>query len=219
MKKQLVMNLETELARLLPGGQLTWQKLQLHASSIELQLLAPNSALLNLNAQQIGQYWQQLPYWAFAWAAGQGLAQHILSHPELVAGKRVLDFGCGSGLVGIAAAKAGAQSVLCCDSDPLALLACQQNADRNGVIVSAVPSWSNEPEQLDCLLAADILYDLTSAGDLSQQCASVPSWLVAETQYQLPPWAKLRKIADYSATTQPVLDDFDQDLMVSIYRS
>lgn len=213
------MNLETELIKLLPGSQLTWQRLVWQSSSIELQLLAPNSALLNLDAQQIGQYWQQLPYWAFAWAAGQGLAQHILAHPELVQGKRVLDFGCGSGIVGIAAAKAGAQSVLCCDSDPLALLACQHNADRNGVLVSVAPSWNNELGQLDCLLAADILYDLTSASDLTQQCNSIPQWLVAETQYQLPPWAMLRKVAAYNATTLPVLDDFDQDLMVSIYHS
>lgn len=212
------MNLEIELARLLPGSQLTWQRIGWQASSIELQLLAPDSALLNLDTQQIGQYWQQLPYWAFAWAAGQGLAQHILANPELVQGKRVLDFGCGSGIVGIAAAKAGAQSVLCCDNDPLALLACQHNADRNGVSVAVAPSWNNEPALLDCLLAADILYDLTSAGDLARQCASIPSWLVAETQYQLPPWAKLRKITAYSATTIPILEDFDQDLMVSIYQ-
>jgi predicted nicotinamide N-methyase len=211
------MNLETELIKLLPGSQLTWQRLVWQSSSIELQLLAPNSALLNLDAQQIGQYWQQLPYWAFAWAAGQGLAQHILAHPELVQGKRILDFGCGSGIVGIAAAKAGAQSVLCCDSDPLALLACQHNADRNGVLVSVAPSWSSELEPLDCLLAADILYDLTSASDLNQQCNLIPQWLVAETQYQLPPWAMLQKVAVYNATTLPALDDFDQDLMVSIY--
>jgi 2-polyprenyl-3-methyl-5-hydroxy-6-metoxy-1,4-benzoquinol methylase len=211
------MNLETELAKLLPGSQLAWQQLQWQKSSIDLQLLASDSALLNLDAQQIGQYWQQLPYWAFAWAAGQGLAQYILEHPELVQGKRVLDFGCGSGIVGIAAAKAGAQSVLCCDSDPLALLACQHNAVKNNVSISVASSWSDESEELDCLLAADILYDLTSAGDLARQCSSIPNWLVAETQYQLPPWAKLQKIVDYKATTLPILDDFDQDLIVSIY--
>lgn len=211
------MNLETELARLLPGSQLAWQKISLQESTIELQLLAPDSALLNLDTQQIGHYWQQLPYWAFAWAAGQGLAKHILAHPELVQGKRVLDFGCGSGIVGIAAAKAGAQSVLCCDSDPLALLACQHNADKNNVSVSVASSWSAESGSLDCLLAADILYDLTSSGDLARQCTSIPDWLVAETQYQLPPWTKLQKIAECKATTLPILDDFDQDLMVSIY--
>jgi len=213
------MDLQVELAKLLPGSQLNWQRLQWQQSNIELQLLAAESALLNLNAQQIGDYWQQLPYWAFAWAAGQGLAQHILAHPELVQGKRVLDFGCGSGIVGIAAAKAGAQSVICCDSDPLALLACQENGNRNNVVLSLTSNWSGEAGLVDCLLAADILYDLTSAGDLAQQCASIPSWLVAETQYQLPPWSKLHKIANYNATTQPVLDDFDQDLTVSIYHS
>lgn len=214
-----MINLETELAGLLPGGKLAWQSLSLQRVRVELQLLASDSGLLSLDAQQIGQYWHQLPYWAFAWAAGQGLAQHILTHPELVVGKRVLDFGCGSGIVGIAAAKAGASSVLCCDSDPLALRACQDNADRNGVQVSVAPSWSEEAGMLDCLLAADILYDLTSAGDLAQQCSEIPNWLVAETQFQLPPWAKLQKVADYHATTLPILDDFDQDLRVSVYQS
>lgn len=213
------MNLEAELALLLPNGKLSWQSLSWQDSCIELQLLAPDSGLLALDAQQIGQYWQQLPYWAFAWAAGQGLAAHILANPELVEGKRVLDFGCGSGIVGIAAAQAGASSVLCCDSDPLALLACQYNADRNGVRVSVAHTWNQDAESLDCLLAADILYDLTSAGDLAQQCSSIPNWLVAETQYQLPPWTKLKKIADYQATTLPILDDFDQDLRVSVYQS
>ncbi len=213
------MDLQSEITSLLPGSQLDWQRLQWQQFAIELQLLAPESALLSLDAQQIGDYWQQLPYWAFAWAAGQGLAQHILAHPELVKGKRVLDFGCGSGIVGIAAAKAGAKSVICCDSDPLALLAAQENANRNTVALSFTPRWDGEAEQLDCLLAADILYDLTSVGDLAQQCAAIPSWLIAETQYQLPPWSKLHQIADYTVTTQPILDDFDQDLRVSIYRS
>lgn len=210
------MHLQTELEKRLPGAELMWQS---PLEGIDLQLLASNSALLQLDAQQIGQYWQQLPYWAFAWAAGQGLAQHILLNPELVAGKRVLDFGCGSGIVGIAAAKAGAESVLCCDSDPLALLACQHNAARNGVDISVTSAWCGEVGQLDCLLAADVLYDLTSSGDLSQQCQSIPEWLIAETEYQLPPWSELRKVAAYHATTQPVLEDFDDNLLVSIYQS
>lgn len=210
------MHLQTELEKRLPGAELMWQS---PLEGIDLQLLASNSALLQLDAQQIGQYWQQLPYWAFAWAAGQGLAQHILLNPELVAGKRVLDFGCGSGIVGIAAAKAGAESVLCCDSDPLALLACQHNAARNGADISVTSAWCGEVGQLDCLLAADILYDLTSSGDLSQQCQSIPEWLIAETEYQLPPWSELRKVAAYHATTQPVLEDFDDNLLVSIYQS
>lgn len=205
------------LSNLLPGAELQWHALAFESQNIELSLLALNSKSLVLDTQQVGTFWQQLPYWAFAWAAGQGLAQHILANPELVRGKRVLDFGCGSGLVGIAAAKAGARSVLCCDTDPLALIASQYNAERNGVDISVTDEWTGEAADLDCLLAADILYDLTSAGDLADRCASIPNWLVAETQYQLPPWSSLVAIETYQVSTLPTLDDFDQDLTVSIY--
>ncbi|MEH6448818.1 MAG: 50S ribosomal protein L11 methyltransferase [Oleispira sp.] len=209
--------LTQQLSELLPGAQLEWKSLNYGKQKIELSLLALNGEGLTLDSQQIGQFWQGLPYWAFAWAAGQGLAQYILANPELVRGKRVLDFGCGSGLVGIAAAKAGASSVLCCDSDPLALIACQANAERNAVKVAVTEAWTGESGSFDCLLAADILYDLTSAGDLAKQCAAIPSWLVAETQYQLPPWSSLAAVEQYVVSTLPKLEDFDQDLTVSVY--
>mgnify|MGYP000492354370 CR=1 FL=1 len=209
--------LSKSLSSVLPSAELSWQTLAFEQETIELALLAMNNKSLVLDAQQIGQFWQQLPYWAFAWAAGQGLAHYILESPELVKGKRVLDFGCGSGLVGIAAAKAGAESVLCCDSDPLALQASQLNAQRNNVNISIAQEWCGGIDDLDCLLAADILYDLTSAGDLAKQCAQIPNWLVAETQYQLPPWSSLVAVKQSSFSTLPILDDFDQDLDVSIY--
>lgn len=219
----LSQDLNLLLAGLLPGAKLSWHELPSDTSQlnkrIELQLLALEGADLHLDAQQIGQFWQQLPYWAFAWAAGQGLARYLLANPEYVKGKRVLDFGCGSGLVGIAAAKAGAASVVACDTDPLALIASRQNAQRNGVELELVSDWQEYQGEFDCLLAADVLYDLTSAGDLSKQCAEIPCWLVAETQYQLPPWSTLTRVATSKATTLPVLDDFDQDLDVSIYLS
>jgi predicted nicotinamide N-methyase len=212
-----VNDLMQPLSHLLPGAQLTWQSLAFEQQKIELSLLALTSEDLVLDVQQVGQFWQQLPYWAFAWAAGQGLAQYILANPELVRGKRVLDFGCGSGLVGIAAAKAGARSILCCDSDPLALIASQYNAERNGVDINVTDQWVGDAAKVDCLLAADILYDLTSASDLADQCATIPNWLVAETQYQLPPWSSLVAVKQYQVSTLPTLDDFDQDLTVSIY--
>jgi predicted nicotinamide N-methyase len=205
------------LSHVLPGAKLANQSLVFGPNTIQLSLLALNSKGLVLDARQIGQFWQNLPYWAFAWAAGQGLAQHILANPELVRGKRVLDFGCGSGLVGIAAAKAGASSVLCCDTDPLALLASQYNAEKNGVDIRVTDEWISDVTDVDCLLAADILYDLTSSSALANQCATVPNWLVAETQYQLPPWSSLIEVKQYRKSTVPTLDDFDQDLIVSIY--
>ncbi len=73
------------------------------------------------------------PYWAFAWVGGQALARYVLDHPETVRGRSVLDFGSGSGLVAIAAAKAGAASVLAADIDGIAAAAIRLNADANGV--------------------------------------------------------------------------------------
>ena len=81
---------------------------------------------------------ESAPFWAFCWASGQLLARYVLDHPELVRGRRVLDFGCGSGVVAIAAALAGAESAVACDCDPLALEAARANAALNGVAVTSV---------------------------------------------------------------------------------
>lgn len=204
------------LSKLLPSAGLTSYHLSF-AKGIDLQLLNIKNQNVRLSSEQIGLFWEQLPYWAFAWAAGQGLANYILDNPDTVKGKRVLDFGCGSGLVGIAAAMAGAESVVCCDTDPLALLATEVNALNNEVCIEIVEGWKTDLGVIDCLLAADVLYDLTSVGDLSRQCEVIPNWIVAETQYQLPPWANLNKVGERIASTLPRLDDFDENLLVSIF--
>lgn len=100
------------------------------------------------------------PFWAFAWAGGQGLARHILDNPELVAGKTVLDFASGSGLVAIAAVMSGARSVLASDLDPWAANAVRLNAGANKVdlditrsdVVGFDADW-------DVVLAGDVFYD------------------------------------------------------------
>ena len=78
------------------------------------------------------------PFWAFAWAAGQALARYLLDHPETVRGRDVIDIASGSGLVAIAAARAGAAAVTAYDIDPLATAAIEANAAANGVTVRAV---------------------------------------------------------------------------------
>src|SRR6476659_6873432 len=78
------------------------------------------------------------PFWAFAWAGGQALARYLLDHPEIVADREVLDFGSGSGLVAIAAAKAGAARVTAADIDPFAAAAIALNAALNGAPVSVI---------------------------------------------------------------------------------
>ena len=79
------------------------------------------------------------PFWAFAWAGGQALARYALDHADLVRGKRVLDFASGSGLVAIAAAKAGAAEVEASDIDAFAIAAIEANAAENGVAVAPAP--------------------------------------------------------------------------------
>ena len=100
------------------------------------------------------------PYWAFAWAGGQALARYILDNPSLVAGKRVLDFGAGSGLVGLAAAKAGAAHVTAADIDVFAAAAIALNAEANNLnltITSADMIGAALP--FDVILLGDLCYE------------------------------------------------------------
>jgi predicted nicotinamide N-methyase len=100
------------------------------------------------------------PYWAFAWAGGQALARYILDNPETVRGKSVLDFGSGSGLVAIAAAKSGARSVLAADIDAHAAAAIALNAKANGVAVSVTTDdMIGSREACDIILCGDMCYE------------------------------------------------------------
>ncbi|MFI9641582.1 class I SAM-dependent methyltransferase [Micromonospora sp. NPDC051925] len=101
------------------------------------------------------------PFWASAWAGGQALARHLLDHPELVAGRRVLDLAAGSGLVAIAAALAGAAQVVANDVDPYAVAAATVNARANRVRVLARQGdlLDDDGTPADLLVAGDVLYD------------------------------------------------------------
>ena len=105
--------------------------------------------------------WDDSPYWAFPWAGGQALARHVLDHPELVRGLGVVDFATGSGLVAIAAARAGAAKVLAVDVDPFCRAAVLLNAGLNGVEIpfrAADPIGEPLPG-VDVLLAGDVFYE------------------------------------------------------------
>ena len=100
------------------------------------------------------------PYWAFCWASGQALARHVLDHPELVRGKRVVDFGAGSAVVAIAAARAGAREVVAVDSDPRARRFAAHNAALNGVALAVSRARAGA---LDLMTASDVLYEPEAA--------------------------------------------------------
>src|ERR1700712_3456948 len=104
---------------------------------IKLHLATEVVPLWRLTEEELQAQGVPPPYWAFAWAGGQALSRYVLDHPAIVAGKDVLDFGAGSGLVAIAAAKAGAERVTAADIDPYAYAAIKLNAIANSALVSA----------------------------------------------------------------------------------
>jgi predicted nicotinamide N-methyase len=108
---------------------------------------------------------QPPPFWAFAWAGGQALARHVLDLPELVEGRSVLDLATGSGLVAVAAARAGAHRVTANDIDPLSLAAAAANAEANGVRVDTLEAdLLDADDEYGVVLAGDVFYSRAMAG-------------------------------------------------------
>ncbi len=112
---------------------------------------------------------QPPPFWAFAWAGGQALARHVLDHPDLISGRRVLDLATGSGLVAVAAARAGASAVAANDIDPYSLAAAEANAMANRVKIDTIEqdllAANAAPiDDFGVVLAGDVFYSQEMAG-------------------------------------------------------
>ena len=140
---------------------------------IALRLATESTPLWHATADQLADCGAEPPFWAFAWPGGQALARHVLDNPAIVAGRRVLDIATGSGLVAIAAAKAGAAAVSANDIDPLSLAAVALNAELNGVAVTAYGNdltTASTTEDWDVVLAGDVFYD-------RQMAARFTPWL------------------------------------------
>lgn len=108
-----------------------------HAPELRLHLADEAVPLWQRTEEELAEEGLPPPFWAFAWAGGQGLARWLLDHPDEVGGRTVLDFASGSGVAGIAAAVAGADHVRCVDIDPFCAAAAALNAELNGVAVVA----------------------------------------------------------------------------------
>lgn len=145
---------------------------------LRLHLITPRCALWHGNEESAEAVGLKDPYWGFAWPGGQALARTLLDQPELVRGKRVLDFGSGSGIQGFAAALAGAREVIACDIDPIATCAIEMNAELNGLEVRATQQGylGRDPveEPVDLILAGDVCYD-------DALTAQIVAWLRAES--------------------------------------
>jgi predicted nicotinamide N-methyase len=143
------------------------------------------------------------PYWAYHWAGGTVLARYVLDHPEAVGGKRVLDLGAGSGIVGIAAAKAGARAVIAAETNPFGVAALALNAIENGVSLTIAGGdvTGGPPPAVDLIAAGDVFYAPEVAARVLpflDRCLTAGiEVLVGDPERAYLPLGRLRRIADY----------------------
>jgi len=158
------------------------------------------------------------PFWAFAWAGGQALARYLLDHPQTVAGQRILDLGPGSGLVAIAAAKAGAAPVVAADIEAFSEDAIGLNAQANGVhvetlIADLLDSTTSPEPRYDVILVGDLFYEQTTAQRalvfLSHRLAAGARVLVGDPGRAYLPKQRLTQLAAYSVPVTRDLEDND----------
>jgi predicted nicotinamide N-methyase len=173
-----------------------------HVPEIKLRLADEAHDLWKRTEEELAEIGLPPPFWAFAWAGGQGLARYVLDHPEIVRGRTVLDFATGSGLVAIAAQRAGATKVLAADIDPFCATAVRLNAGANDVaidftaedLVGADRGW-------DVVLAGDVFYDRVFADRL------IPWFLVGDPGRSYLPREKLVALASYQVPVSRALED------------
>jgi predicted nicotinamide N-methyase len=164
----------------------------------EIQLYAghPGSGL--------GRLGETPPYWAYHWAGGTVLARYMLDHPDSVAGLRIVDLGSGSGVVGIAAMRAGAAQVQAFDVDPYAVAAAALNAAVNQVVLTVAcrDILDEPPPEADLILVGDLFYDQVTARRMTaflDRCVAAGSKaLVGDPGRAGLPLDRLHGLADYS---------------------
>ena len=208
--------LQNNLDRILPGALLEVTALG-DVPDLRLWLLNEDYPQQVLDAEGMRTVMENPLYWVFCWASGQVLAKFLLDKPDWVRGRRVLDFGCGSGVAGIAAALAGASEVIGCDIDPLALEATALNAGLNGVKLTLADDFDAVDGAIDLILVADVLYDRGNFPWLDRFVNRADQVLIADSRvkdFDYPPY---RQIARCESCTWPDLDESHEFRDVRIY--
>ncbi|MFN3546253.1 MAG: class I SAM-dependent methyltransferase [Mesorhizobium sp.] len=183
-----------------------------HVPEVRLYLADEAHDLWRRTEEELEEIGLPPPFWAFAWAGGQGLARYVLDHPDTVAGRRVLDFATGSGLVAIAAAKAGAAELLAADVDPFCRAAVALNAAANGVDIPFTgDDLTGKDAGWDVVLAGDVFYDRDMTDRLlpwfSELVARGATVLVGDPGRSYLPRGRLTFLAEYQVPVTRALED------------
>ncbi len=206
------------IQKMLPDAQICQQVLP-QCPEIKLWLVDPKPMQRQFSQEEILAIQAYPAYWAFCWASGQVLARYILDNPLVVKDKRIMDFGAGSGIVAIAAMQAGAKHVIACDIDPDALLSCQENAKLNHVEFQCHHDLFEFDDDIDLLIAADVLYDKANLPLLDVFLEKAPEVLVADSRvrnFNFPPYYPTHKIESF---TVPDLDELNEFRQVNLYKA
>jgi predicted nicotinamide N-methyase len=185
-----------------------------HTPEIALYLADEITPIWRMTEEALGEMGVPPPFWAFAWAGGQALARYVLDHPEAVRGRRVIDFAAGSGIVGVAAMKAGAASCLCADVDGFCAAAVALNAEANGVVLdfTADDLLDQPPPSVEVILASDISYERPLAERvrdwLNEAHARGATVLMGDPRRTYFSTEGLKPLAEYQVETTRELEDF-----------
>lgn len=207
--------LQRAIEDLLGGARLLAQRLP--GTDLSLWLIDPANMQRAFSPEETRRILDEPPYWSFCWASGLVLARWLAQQPEWVRGKRVLDFGAGSGVAAIAAARAGAAEVVACDLDPLALQACRANAELNGVTMGYSDDFFAEADRFDLILVADVLYDRANLPLLDQFLSRGREALVADSRVRDFQHPLYRRLDRREACTWPDLAEPAEFRHVSLY--
>lgn len=210
-------HLRRALGELLGDAQLVATPLP--GTALRLWLLDGDNMSREFSPEETRRILHEPPYWSFCWASGLALARYLAEHPQWVRGKRVLDFGAGSGVAAIAAARAGAQEVVACDLDPLALAACRANAELNQVQLGYSSDFFAEADRFDLVLVADVLYDRANLPLLDHFLSRARQALVADSRVRDFSYPSYRRLANLHAHTLPDLAEPHEFRNVSLYHA
>ncbi|MFA5123053.1 methyltransferase [Zavarzinia sp.] len=184
-----------------------------HTPEIRLHLASEAIELWHSTEEELGRIGLPPPFWAFAWAGGQALARYVLDNPALVTGRRVFDFASGSGVVAIAAARAGAESVLANEIDDFALTAIELNAALNDVRLELATGDRIGRIDLGCdvVLAGDVCYERPMADRVTDWLADLATAgrqvLIGDPGRSYLPRERLEKVAEYEVPVSRALED------------